>query len=296
MLICNKCKKQFKSKRNYERHLNKKIKCYKKLQCLKCFKPFKQKIDYERHLNRKNDCSLDKYKIIRKNIQQELIIAKKDIEILKKENQIIKIENQNFKQEINLLKTIIQKHNIEIKGNYNSNIGNTKIDNSITLNIQVYTNHITPEILKKLEKQAIKIIKEGRSNLPIFDKDTEFNYSEHERICCQYLEDIIKYIWKNPNIPENNIIKYFENTYLKYSDNIDKWTKLSYFHMKEYILKTIYKICDKEKINKKDMSRKLKNILMHCSLHPKYESGKLSFNKTFFNLITLAIKKTLEII
>ena len=296
MSICNNCNKKFKTKRNYERHISKKIPCHKKLKCSKCFKIFNHKGHYEKHINRKNDCSLDKYKLVQKNIQQELIIRKKDNEILnlkvnKLENKITKLES-----EVNLLKTIIQKHNIEIKGSHNTINNNS--NNPITLNIQVYTNHITPQILKQLEKKAIKIIKEGRSNLPIFDKETEFNYSEDEKVCCQYLEDIIKYIWKNPKLPQNNIIKYFEDTYLKYSGNIDKknWDKLSYEDMKEYILKTIYKICDKEKISKEEMSRKLKNILMHYKLHPKYEMSKLYFNKTFFNLVKIAIKNTLEII
>jgi hypothetical protein len=66
--------------------------------------------------------------------------------------------------------------------------------------------------------------------------------------------------------------------------------------MKEYILRTIYKICDREKISKKEMNENLRHILMCCSLHPKYETGKIALNKTFFNLIKVAIEKTLEVI
>lgn len=311
MYNCKYCGKLFKKKYNYERHINKKISCHNKLQCKKCFKIFKYKGDYDRHLNRKSDCSMDIYKIEQNNYKMQLDLSNKDNEILKKDNQLLKNKIEKLENEIKIL----NNKNIYLcsmlnKNNINHNITNNNCNNKITnningnnnnnirLNIQVYTNHVTPEILKQLELKATKIIKQHKSKLPDYDKETEQEYNEYEKICCQYLEDIIKYIWKNKEIPENNIIRYLEKTYLKYSGNINKkkWDILSYEEIKEYILKTIYKICEREKIKKEDMNRKLKSILMNCSLHPKYDMRQYALNKTFFNLMEIAIKKTLEII
>ena len=53
---CKKCGKVFKRKSNYDRHVNKKNKCYKELKCKKCGKIFDRKFNYDRHLKNKTPC------------------------------------------------------------------------------------------------------------------------------------------------------------------------------------------------------------------------------------------------
>lgn len=75
MFACIKCKKEFKSKQELKRHLNRKIPCDRKLQCKRCKKEFKTKQHLNQHINRKTNCEIIELK-------QENQLLKKDIEIL----------------------------------------------------------------------------------------------------------------------------------------------------------------------------------------------------------------------
>lgn len=56
-LFCTKCNNKFSSKQAYQRHINRKNPCNKKIQCEKCGKTFNRKPDLERHINdRKTPC------------------------------------------------------------------------------------------------------------------------------------------------------------------------------------------------------------------------------------------------
>ena len=204
---CKKCEKIFNKKYNYVKHIQKKIPCYKELKCNKFNKCFNKKYNYERHINMKISCTLKENNKIQKNTEMQLVLANKDIEILKKDVQLLKNNIEDLKNENNFLRNLLRKNNIN--NNYNNSNNHYINSNNIILNINLHVGHITKEILDLKEKEAIKKIKNGTSILPTYDKQLELFYSEEERICAQYLMELIWFIWNHPELPENKIIKYF---------------------------------------------------------------------------------------
>ena len=286
---CSKCSKTFNNKRNYTRHINKKNLCYKKLECIKCKKIFNKKNNYSRHIKMKISCTLKNHKKINKNAQLQLVLVNKDNLILKKDNEILRRDVKELKKENEFMRMLLKKNNID---NSYSNINYSTINsNNVTLNIHLHLGHITKEMLDLKEKEAIKKIKNGTSTLPTYDKQLEMYYSEEERICAQYLMELVHFIWNHPELPENKIIKYFEDRYLKYCE-LGKWGKHNISQIQDYILETIYVTCKKKELVK----NRLNSILKHCKIHPKYEQTKMFGNKTFLNIIQKCIKKVIKIL
>ena len=289
MYKCINCNKIFNKRYNYIRHIKKKNPCYEILKCHKCNKYFKQKSHYEKHINMKISCDLKQNIYLQKNIEMQLVLANKDIEIanqkiLSQENIIKELKSENI-----FLRNLLRKNNIN--NNYNNSNNHYINSNNIILNINLHVGHITKEILDLKEKEAIKKIKNGTSILPTYDKQLELFYSEEERICAQYLMELIWFIWNHPELPENKIIKYFENSFQKYS-KLGKWEIKNISQIQNYILKTIYNICKEKKIVKD----RLNSILRYCEDHPKYELTKKFGNETFFNIMKKSIKKAVELL
>ena len=120
---CVRCEKEFKTKQDLNRHLNRKIKCDNIISCEDCKKIFKTKQLLKQHKNNKKSC------------KEELLEAK--IEILE-----LKLELANLKS------TIINNNTTNINSN------NTTINNTINIFGNEDLRHITKKIL---QEEVLKI-------------------------------------------------------------------------------------------------------------------------------------------
>jgi hypothetical protein len=126
---CLKCSKEFKTKQELTRHLNRKIKCDNKIECKNCKKEFKTKQKLEYHKNNKKGCKT-------KELETENMLLKKDNEILELKNKILEMQIKNG----TIVNNTINNNNIT---NININFGDEDV------------SHITKRIL---EREILKII------------------------------------------------------------------------------------------------------------------------------------------
>ena len=127
---CIKCNKVFKFKSDLQRHLDRKIKCDRKLECNNCKKTFKTKQQLDRHLNNKKKCK-------KLDPEVENVILKLEKEVLVLEKEVLQLKQIN---------------NIN-NGNITNNINNGTI-NTINIFGNESLDHITQQIL---EKEILKI-------------------------------------------------------------------------------------------------------------------------------------------
>lgn len=126
MKQCVKCNKEFKTKQDLDRHLNRKIKCDNVIECNNCKKEFKTKQLLKQHNNNKKSC---------KNISLE-----SKIEVLELKNEVLelKLEIANLKNTTN---------------NTFNNTTNINSNNTVNNTINIFGNedlkHITKQILKE---------------------------------------------------------------------------------------------------------------------------------------------------
>lgn len=128
MKQCLKCSKEFKTKQELDRHLNRKIKCDNKIECNDCKREFKTKQKLERHLNRKISCLLE--------------AEKYRTEVLELKNQNLILKNENL--ELKMAAIINNTTNNIIINNTNNGI----INNTINIFGNEDLKHITKQILK----------------------------------------------------------------------------------------------------------------------------------------------------
>ena len=285
---CPTCNKTFKNKYNFISHMNKKTSCKKKeFICKKCDKIFTHKGHYLRHINRKISCIDEERKKNMKNkLELEFSNMKNKLELeisnVKQENNFLKRENQLLKNENKFLKQLLIQNNIgtnEINGNDNTNTNsNNKINtntnsnntnsNNITLNFNVTFDHITREKLKSIVEESINLIETGKSKIKFKDnKYGDLTGMKYYKECIQIMSSLIKLIWKNEKVPKNNIIKYFNNIFLKYTkDKI--WQEVKESDMFEYIIETFNKVYS-DKANEMLTKNHIENILSQSNKQDK---------------------------
>lgn len=136
---CINCNKEFKTKQELTRHLNRKIKCDNKIECNDCKREFKTKQLLRQHLNNKKSC--------------KMLELEQRVEILELKNEILELK---IKSTTNINNGTINNNNIT---NININFGEEDI------------KHITKRIL---EKEILKII----NNETEIDEERENKYKE----------------------------------------------------------------------------------------------------------------------
>jgi hypothetical protein len=200
MYNCNKCNKEFKSNRNLQLHLNKKIPCDRKIKCKNCLKIFNTIQNLIKHENRKNKC-------IKVNLEEENKDLKHKIEILELE---IK-----YKDEI-----IELKSNQVVNNNTTNNTTNNFILNNFgSENLEFITKKFLTDSLKNIINTILPLQIENKTQLKI-DK-LEYYGSDIKKINIFRL--FIKLIFKNEDYPENNTIKYDEENDEFYYYSNDEW-------------------------------------------------------------------------
>jgi uncharacterized C2H2 Zn-finger protein len=255
--------------------MNRKISCYKELKCSKCNKIFNKKDNYNKHIKRKNSCinnlnkelTLTKYDLKVKILENEILIYKNNMNLL--EDKIKKLEN-----ELSFCKSLLKQNggnNINNINNSDINIGNKNNITNIIFNINVDYSHVDVKKLKEIIEQSVESIKNKSTKL-IFNDNKFGDLASHPQYqtCIQLLSSLIKYIWKD--VPENNIIKYFNETFVKYSKK-KLWKEISEKEMLQYIIETLFEIYnqkDKELVKDKYM----KNIWGQCSTLEQYQLFK----------------------
>ncbi len=121
---CVNCNKEFKTKQELTRHINRKIKCDNKIECNNCKMIFKTKFNLERHKTNKKGCKT-------KELEDR-------IEILELKNKILEMQIKN-----------------------GTNINNGTINNNTTnININIFGNEDLTHITKKILKEEILKIAE----------------------------------------------------------------------------------------------------------------------------------------
>jgi len=198
---CEKCEKEFKLKQSYQRHLNKKIPCNRIIKCDNCNKIFKTLYILNNHLNRKNKC-------IKVDLEKEIVELKHKNEILE-----LKLENAILKN--------------------NSVVNNTTNNNTFILNN--FGNENLEFITKKFLTNSLKNIMNNTLPLNITNgtqlKAKDLNYYGADIKDIDIFRLFIKLIFKNNDYPENETIKYEDETdeFYYYSDNewyiVDKESK-----------------------------------------------------------------------
>jgi T5orf172 domain-containing protein len=127
MNTCEKCNIEFKSVRNLNLHINKKIPCDRIIKCNNCLKIFKLLSHLTNHLNRKNKC-------IKIDFEKEIKELKHNKEILeltyKNEILELKLENDKLKLNKEIIKLYESKQHLNIEVN-NSIIKTIKIINEL---------------------------------------------------------------------------------------------------------------------------------------------------------------------
>jgi DNA-directed RNA polymerase subunit RPC12/RpoP len=252
MKQCTKCNKEFKTKQELDRHLNRKIKCDNKIECQYCKKEFKTKQKLERHLDRKISCQAE----ISQN-KIENVGLKNDIDKLKLENEINII---NLKNEIAKLK---DTNKIEI----------VKLKDTNKIEILKLQN----DILKlKLEKyNEIKILKVENEKLKeIINKDIYLNgiiykieHKDNNKIC--YIGSTTKSIKSRYSAHKHKYGRWLLN------DDYGKCEIYEYFKMYDIENFNITVLGEYKVINKKHLlvyeqlwMNKLKNINLNKAFTP----------------------------
>ena len=160
--------------------------------CNRCEKEFKSRYDYQRHLNRVFPCKDN-------NTPENNYL--KVIDELKIKNEVLKIENEKLKQETEKLKQEIEKFKNENKQNNDKNIINNV--NNINNEINVVNNNINNGnvTINNNKINIIKIVNHGEEDytkinmneiLQKIEKPPEF-----ERV-----SSVIYYIHCNDDFPE----------------------------------------------------------------------------------------------
>jgi hypothetical protein len=124
---CLKCNKEFKIKRDLERHLNRKIKCDNQIECEFCQKIFKTKQLLQQHMNKKKNCRL---------------------EAAEYRNEVLELKNQNLELKLEIEKLKNTNNTTNITNNIN-NTNNGTINNTINIFGNEDLTHITKKILKE---------------------------------------------------------------------------------------------------------------------------------------------------
>jgi hypothetical protein len=239
---CEKCNKEFKTKRNLNLHINKKIPCNRIIKCENCLKIFITIQNLDKHNNRKNKC-------IKIDLEKENIELKHKLEIIE-----LKLENEKLKNSIIPLPNNIQQPITNINNN-------TLINNTLNANIQI--NNFGEEKIKKIKKEELEELNEilFRTGFPEGIKiDTKLRIDDLD-YTGGYVKriDIFKYfielIYKNELIPENTTIKYDNNNKKIYYYKNTEWCILESEKMNEIlkiIIENIGKIIIKYKIIKNE--------------------------------------------
>ena len=81
------------------------------------------------------------------------------------------------------------------------------------------------------------------------------------------MSSLIKLIWKNEKVPENNIIQYVNEIFFKYTKN-KIWKEIKEEHMFEYILDTFNEMY-KQKANEMLTKSHIKEILSQSNKKDK---------------------------
>ena len=97
--------------------------------CEKCKKPFRQKCDYERHLNRKKPCDAKKRTVTKKQLNDEIKVIQsgddKD-EIIKNMTEQIKIMSNEMKNVCSIVE--------EMRNKFNNTQSSTSVNNTVNNN------------------------------------------------------------------------------------------------------------------------------------------------------------------
>jgi len=187
MYKCNKCNKEFKAKQSYQRHLNKKIPCDRIIKCNNCHKIFKLMSHLTQHNNRKNKC-------IRIDLEKKV----KDLET--------KLEITELKLEISELK----KNQIINNNTTNNNTTNNTfiLNNFGNENLEFITKKFLTDSLKNIMNNTLPLAIENKTQLKV-DK---LSYYGTDIKDIDIFRLFIKLIFKNNDYPENETIKYEDET------------------------------------------------------------------------------------
>jgi len=201
MYKCDKCNKEFKIKQSYQRHLNKKIPCDRIIKCNNCNKTFKLISHLTQHNKRKNKC-------IRIDLEQKV----KDLET-KLEISELKLENEKLKNS-----QIITNNNNTTNNNTTNN--NTFILNNFgNENLEFITKKFLTDSLKNIINTTLPLAIENKTQLKV-DKLSYYGSDIND---INIFRLFIKLIFKNEDYPENNTIKYDEESDDFYYYSNDEW-------------------------------------------------------------------------
>ena len=195
MYECDKCKKEFKKKPDYERHKNRKFPCKQQIYiCNDCNTEFTYKSALMRH--QKSRCSNDKY--------EEVVLCKNN-----EDNDVNKIEEllrefKSTKQKMRIIEgkitDIVKTHNIDLSDEFTQN-KTTNVQNNITNNITNNTQNNSINIINVINTDKSKIRKFGEEDLSYITNEEYLDIlgkgfrSPHE---------LVEYIHFNKNQPQNH--------------------------------------------------------------------------------------------
>jgi DNA-directed RNA polymerase subunit RPC12/RpoP len=121
--ICHICNKEFETKGNLDRHLNRKYQCVikneEKYKCSRCGKIFNKKCNLNAHLNKKNACQSNE--ILDKEKQTDYLPAKEEF-------------NEMLRQQGDMIKLIMTMNNTKNNADNNSNHQPNNIDSNNNTN------------------------------------------------------------------------------------------------------------------------------------------------------------------
>jgi DNA-directed RNA polymerase subunit RPC12/RpoP len=159
--ICHICGKDFETKGNMDRHLNKKYSCVsvkiEKYKCNNCGKVFDKKSNLDRHINKKIKCNFigsDEYH------QQSIGITKEEFtEILKQQQEEIKLQqreemNLQLQKLLNLQMSIPEKSSTTIDNSNNTTTTNSH-NTQNTTNNQTNSNNTQNNITHGMSNSCL---------------------------------------------------------------------------------------------------------------------------------------------
>ena len=193
---CGECNKMFSNKFNYERHLNRKNKCYNKTyteDCVYCNKIFSTKSSVTRHI--KSNCKIFKKKEIeKKNIYDELTRLKEENNKLKKENKKLKNKTKSEKGLKKITKNIITNN----VGSINIESTKNKIVNNNNITIVAYGKEDISDIDIK---QILAAVSRGYQTPVQLTKTLHFNpkHPEFHNIYIPSMKDSYAMIYDGQN-------------------------------------------------------------------------------------------------
>lgn len=170
-MICGKCKKDFKTKQSYEKHINRKTSCIKEvIRCDNCLKEFKRNEHLTNHLNRKFKCE-------KVDLQRENLELKHQLELAKAQQRVTNITN--------------------ITNNNNNIILNNFGDEEVG---KIKYNLIRDGLEKILNNKLLL--------KPANYKVDDFEYTNEDIKDIDILRLLVKLIFNNKNLPQNKTLIY----------------------------------------------------------------------------------------